>query len=380
MLDSRKTKLGILGGGQLARMTLQAAASLGIDTAILAEAPDSPAGRLTAHEFAAGWDDFAALRAFAAAVDVVTLENEFVPAEVLEFLAEHGALTLPDAATLRVVQDKLVQKQVVSGAGLPVADFRAVGDPEDIARAAETWGWPVIVKARRNGYDGYGNAAVAGVASIEPALQRLGWPARALMVERVVPFVRELAVLVASGAGGDTVCYPLVETVQRDHICHLVRAPAQASDRIADEARRIALAAVRAVGGAGITAVELFEHENGKLLVNELAPRPHNSGHYSIDACVTSQFENHVRAVLGLPLGSTELRAPAVMVNLLGSRDGSTEPVGIGAALALPDVHVHLYGKRQVRRGRKMGHVTALGPTLADAEASALQAAGAIRL
>jgi len=380
MIDTRPARLGILGGGQLARMTLQAAVGFGIDTAILADAADSPAGRLSAHVFVAGWDDIATLRAFAAEVDVVTLENEFVPAEILEFLEQQGVRALPNARTLRLVQDKLVQKQTLVQAKLPVADFIAVQGVDDVARAAADWGWPVILKARRNGYDGYGNATVAHAAAIEPALERLGWPERELMAERNIAFARELAVLVARNSQGDVACYPVVETVQRNHICHLVRAPAPVSEHTASEARRIALAAVGTVDGAGITAVEMFELDNGDVLVNELAPRPHNSGHYSIDACITSQFENHVRAVLGLPLGAPELRAAAVMVNLLGSRNGVAKPSGVGAALALPDTHVHLYGKRDVRRGRKMGHLTSLGATLAEAEARALEAAAAITI
>ena len=379
MRDTRLARLGILGGGQLARMTLQAAVNFGIDTAIFADARDSPAGRLTVHEFVGGWDDTEALRSFAAAVDVVTLENEFVPAEVLELLEQLGVRALPGAATLRAIQDKLVQKQTLAAAGLPVADFVAVRGPEDVAHAAGSWGWPVILKARRNGYDGYGNATVTEAAKIETALDRLGWPEREIMAERNVRFVRELAVLVARSSD-EVVCYPVVETVQRNHICHLVRAPAPISRDTSGAAQRIALAAVAAVDGIGITAVELFEVAGGEVLINELAPRPHNSGHYSIDACITSQFENHVRAVLGLPLGASELRAPAVMVNLLGSRDGTAEPGGFDTALALPDTHVQMYGKRDVRRGRKMGHLTALGATLAEAEARALEAAAAIRV
>ena len=378
-------RLGILGGGQLARMTLQAAIPLGIDVAILADAPDSPAGRLTRHEIVGGWDDAAALHAFAQLSEVVTLENEFVPAEVLEQLASSGIVVRPGADGLRVIQDKLRQKQVLATHGLPVPRFAAIESVDDIGRAAAAWGWPLILKARRNGYDGYGNATLRSSDEIAAAWTRLTSRARSasgvLLVEQAVPFVRELAVLVARDPHGRSVTYPVVETVQRDHICHLVRAPAPIEPAVARRAAEIALAAVAVVEGVGITAVELFQTADGAVLINELAPRPHNSGHFSIDACHSSQFENHVRAVLALPPGDPALRVPAaVMVNLLGTRDGVCEPRGLEQALALPDVHLHLYGKRDVRRGRKMGHITALGATLTEAEQRALAAAQTISL
>lgn len=378
-------RLGILGGGQLARMTLQAAISLGVDVTILADAPDSPAGRLTRNEIVGGWHDTAALAAITQASDVITLENEFVPAEVLEQLAAGDVIVRPSGAELRMIQDKLHQKQTLAAHGLPVPRFAAVESADDILRAAAEFDWPLILKARRNGYDGYGNATLRSAAEIAPAWERLTNRAQStsgvLLVEQAVPFVRELAVLVARDPAGRSVTYPVVETVQRDHICHIVRAPAPVETSIAQRATEIAQAAVAAVAGVGITAVELFQTADGTVLINELAPRPHNSGHFSIDACVTSQFENHVRAVLGLPLGDPALRSPAaVMVNLLGARDGDCAPGGLAQVLALTGVHLHLYGKRAVRRGRKMGHVTALGATLAEAERLAQAAAQQISL
>jgi 5-(carboxyamino)imidazole ribonucleotide synthase len=239
----------------------------------------------------------------------------------------------------------------------------------------------LIVKARRNGYDGYGNATLHAPHDIDPALRRLGWPQQDLLAEQMVPFVRELAVLVARGVDGQCVTYPVVETVQRNHICHLVRAPAQIGGSLAHQATQIARAAVETVGGVGITAVELFQTADDKIVINELAPRPHNSGHFSIDACHTSQFENHLRAVLRVPLGDPSLRVDAaVMVNLLGKRDGVAELRGLADTLRVPDVRVHVYGKREGRRGRKMGHVTALGTDMQATEARALAAAQMITL
>lgn len=380
-MQTQMQRLGILGGGQLARMTIQAAIPLGIDVAILSEAADSPAGRLTSREIVGAWSDTATLRAFADAVEVVTLENEFVDARILEQLVAWGKTVLPGASALRIIQDKLAQKQALAAHDLPVPQFAAVETPDDIVRAAERYGWPLILKARRNGYDGYGNARLDSASDIAGALQRLGWPERTLLVEQNVPFVRELAVLVARDPSGRSVTYPVVETVQRNHICHIVRAPAPVEPSVALRTTELARAAVETVGGVGITAVELFQTAAGDVLINELAPRPHNSGHFSIDACHTSQFENHLRAVLHLPLGDPALRTPAaVMVNLLGTRSGTTQPRGLDRALAIPEVHVQLYGKRDVRQGRKMGHVTALGGSVQEAEARALAAAQAIEL
>lgn len=381
MQDRRLLRLGILGGGQLARMTIQAAVSLGIDTVVLAETPDSPAGRLAQQEIVGSWHDEGVLRCFAEAVDVVTLENEFVDEQVLVQLAKWGKVVQPGAAVLGAIQDKLAQKQMLARHALPVPNFGAVEQPDDILQYATEWGWPLILKARRNGYDGYGNATLHSAADIAGALERLGWPNRQLMVEQAIPFVCEIAVLVARTAAGHMVTYPVVETIQQQHICHVVRAPASIDSRIAERAVDIAQAAVTAAQGVGITAVELFVTTDQNVLINELAPRPHNSGHFSIDACITSQFDNHLRAVLGLPLGDPALRAPAsVMVNLLGTRDGKLEPQGVDRALELTDLHVHLYGKRETRIGRKLGHITAVGSNLEETETRARAAANAITL
>jgi 5-(carboxyamino)imidazole ribonucleotide synthase len=373
--------VGILGGGQLARMTAEAAARLGIEVAILEREAASPAGRMAAREVVGAWTDRARLAELAEGTLAVTLENEFVEVEALALLAERGVPVFPTARTLGLVQDKLEQKRFMRAAGVPVPEFAEVTQPEDVARAAEEWGWPVVLKARRNGYDGYGNATVRAPEEIEAACARLGWPGRALLVEAWVPFVRELAVMVARGRADETVVYPVVETIQRNHICHVVRAPAVVAPEVATLAADAARRAVEAIDGIGVFGVELFETADGEVLYNEIAPRPHNSGHYTIEGCVTSQFENHLRAVLGLPLGSAALVAPAaVMVNLLGTWEGPARADGLAEALAVDGAHVHVYGKLRSRVGRKMGHVTALGATVEEAEARARAAAEAIRL
>ena len=378
-------RVGILGGGQLARMTIAAAIGLGIDVAIFEREADSPAGRLTTHEVVGAWEAPEVRARFAARCDVITLEIEFVDPAILAAFAEGGTPVRPGAATLAIVGDKLRQKEAFAAQQIPLPAFRAVETPDDVLRAGAEWGWPVVLKARRLSYDGYGNATVRGPEEVAAAWARLGAPGRALYAEAWVPFRRELAVMVARAVGGEVAVYPVVETVQaaEAHICRLVRAPVDATARVLDLATTYARRAVEAVGAVGVVGVELFEREDGAILLNEIAPRPHNSGHYTIEGCVTSQFENHLRAVLDLPLGSPALIAPAaVMVNILGERDAPVDPTprGLPEALAVPGAHVHLYGKRRSRPGRKMGHVTALGPDLATAEATALRAAELVRL
>ena len=373
--------LGILGGGQLARMMAEAASQLGVEVAILEKEAGSPAGRIAAREVVGGWLDLDRLAALAEGTLAVTLENEFVDIAALQWLEAHGVAVYPSAHTLALIQDKYEQKRFMRAAGIPTADFAPVSAVEDVTRAAAEWGWPLLLKGRRNSYDGYGNATLHGPDDIAPACERLGFPARTLYVERWAPFTRELAVMVARGRDGAVVIYPTVATVQRNHICHIVRAPAPGTAEAAQRAAQFAQRAVEAIDGVGVFGVELFELGDGAVLYNEIAPRPHNTGHYSIEGCVTSQFENAVRAALGLPLGSAAMVAPAaVMVNTLGVRDGPAEARGMAQALAIPGAHVHVYGKLASRMGRKMGHVTALGASVAEAEAIARAAADALDL
>lgn len=373
-------RLGIIGGGQLARLTALSALRLGCEVAVLERNPFSPAARLAPRSWVGDWDDEETLARFAAANDVITVENEFVDAGALRRLEHAGHLVFPTSASLALTQDKLVQKQTLDRAGLAVPRFRPVGSPEDVVAAGQELGWPLVLKTRRNGYDGKGNHTVRDAAGAAAAWARLGGPAEAKYVEAFFPFMLELAVIVTRGRDGGTVTYPVVETVQRDHICHVVHAPASVAPGLARRAEDMARQAVTAVGGIGSFGVELFLSTDGEVAINELAPRVHNSGHYTVEACVCSQFENHVRAVLGLPLGSPALVAPAAaMVNLLGDADASGRPSGLERALAVPGAHVHLYGKALSRPGRKLGHVTALGPTPAAALATATEAARALR-
>jgi 5-(carboxyamino)imidazole ribonucleotide synthase len=354
--------LGILGGGQLARMSAFAAQRLGVRVAILEKSPGSPAAQVTPLSTVGDWDDPAVVGPFAAGCDVITLESEFIAVAVLAALEAQGKAVFPGSRTLALIQDKLTQKEALAAAGLPLPAFRAVGSAEDARACGADFGFPFLLKARRNAYDGYGNRTVRAPDELTGAMAELGFPQRTLYAEAYVDFRMELATLVARGRDGAVRVYPVVETRQEHHICKAVLAPADVSPPTARDAAALALAAVEAVGGVGLFGVEMFLDAAGRVLVNELAPRPHNSGHYTIEACRTSQFENHVRAVLGWPLGDPALIVPAAaMVNLLGKRDGPSRLDQVPAALGQAGATLHLYGKAEARRGRKLGHVTAVG-------------------
>ena len=361
--SSSSYRLGIIGGGQLAKMTALAAQRLGCEIVILERQADSPTEGMARETLIGDWDDAKNIIALAQASDVVGLENEFVAAEAIQAAEEAGHTILPTAKTMALVQDKLIQKQTLESHDIALPAFQAVENREDITTFASQHGWPVVLKSRRNGYDGKGNATVREQGDIESAWTQLsGNEGNALYVEAFCPFRKELAVMVTRARSGEMICYPVVETIQRDHICHTVIAPANVSDGVIERAIETAKKAVLAIDGVGTIGIEMFLTADDQILLNEMAPRVHNSGHYTIEACACSQFENHVRALLDLPLGSPEMMTHcAVMVNLLGESEGSGYPEGIDQAMAIEGVHFHSYGKRQSRKGRKMGHLTVLG-------------------
>jgi 5-(carboxyamino)imidazole ribonucleotide synthase len=361
--------VGMVGAGQLARMTHQAAISLGQSLRILAASPDDGAALVAADVHIGSHTDLDALRAFAKGCDVVTFDHEHVPAGHIEALVADGVAVLPGAAALRYTQDKRAMRERLAELGVPVPRW-APG--VNLAGFAAAVGWPVVAKAVQGGYDGRG---VWVVNEGDPVPGPGG--GAGLIVEEFVPLRRELAALVARSPFGQVAVYPIVETVQRDGICVEVLAPAPGLDpERAVEAERLAIRLAVELDVVGLLAVELFETGTG-LRVNELAMRPHNSGHWTIDGARTSQFEQHLRAVLDYPMGDTGLTAPAVaMANVLGG-----EPGGMSIDERLhhlfatdPGVKVHFYGKR-VRPGRKIGHVTALGADLPSVRARAMRAA-----
>jgi 5-(carboxyamino)imidazole ribonucleotide synthase len=372
-------RLGIIGGGQLAKMTALAALPLGCEVLVLERNPFSPAARLSPGSMVGDWNDPDVLLKFASKVDVVTLENEFVDASALEALEKSGHQVFPSSASIARCQDKLIQKQGLEGVGLAVSEFRALSSPQEVETVGLKLGWPLVLKTRRNGYDGKGNYTLRSESDIHEGWRKLHGNHNELFVEKFCQFTKELAVMVTRGRNGDSVAYPVVETVQQDHVCHRVNAPATISNELKARAEEMASRAVEAMNGVGSFGVEMFLTATGDLLINELAPRVHNSGHYSIEGCECSQFENHVRAVLGWPLGSTRMVAPAaVMVNLLGKEKSPGNPRNLDAALLIRGAHLHLYGKAMSGIGRKMGHVTALGNSVEEAFHSAEQVANTI--
>lgn len=373
-------RIGIVGGGQLAKMTALPAMELGCEVVILEKTENTPASCLAAEIFYGDWDDPDNLLKLAKKVDVVSLENEFVDADSLKKLEDAGHHLYPCSATIGMVQDKLIQKQALSNVDIPVTPFAAVSSHEEIEQQADKLGWPLVLKARRNGYDGKGNATLESAVDIEDAWKKLDGDNRELYVEGFCQFAGELAVMVTRRADGEMVHYPVVESVQKNHICHIVRAPANINEALADKAIEMARKAVTTINGVGTIGVEMFLTKDNQIILNEMAPRVHNSGHYTIEACECSQFENHVRAILGMPLGSTKMISPAaVMINMLGEEQGTGYPVGIEEALKVSGAHIHVYGKSTTSIGRKMGHITALGDTIEDAEYIANSAAKCIR-
>ncbi len=367
----------MVGGGQLARMTHQAAIALGQSLRVLAQAPDDGAALVAADVQYGDHTDLAALRTFAKGCDVVTFDHEHVPTEHIRALAAEGVKLFPPADALLHAQDKQVMRERLGELGAPNPAWRPVAEPADLVAFGDAQGWPVVLKAARGGYDGRGVWLVDDAAQAAELATTLLAGGTWLIVEERVALRRELAVQVARSPFGQVAAYPVVETVQVGGICVEVLAPAPGlPEELAVAAQQLAIDLATALGVVGLLAVELFETPAG-LVVNELAMRPHNSGHWTIEGARTSQFEQHLRAVLDYPMGDTSLAAPVVvMANVLGGQPGG---ISIDERLhhlfaAEPGAKVHLYGK-QVRPGRKIGHVTVLGDDLADVRARAARAA-----
>ena len=345
----------MVGGGQLGRMLAEAAAPLGAELLTLDPTPDAPAALVSRDQLVADFDDEDAVFNLAERSDYLTYEIELADPDLLErAAAETGTPVHPTPGTLRTIQDKLTQNRRLRDAGIPVPEFRPVESEADLQAALDELG-PVMLKAREGGYDGRGNVPVESPEEAADALAEIAGPA---MAEEFVEFDRELAVVGVRGEDG-VETYPVTETIHREEILRESVTPARAGDGVADRARAVVRDVLDLLDGRGVFAVELFQ-AGEEVLVNEIAPRPHNSGHWTIEGAVTSQFENHVRAVTGRPLGSTELRAPAVTTNLLGDVSEPTEArlAGADEILSTPCAHLHWYGKREVRPLRKMGHVT----------------------
>ncbi|MEW6660985.1 MAG: 5-(carboxyamino)imidazole ribonucleotide synthase [Bacillota bacterium] len=368
-------RIGIIGGGQLGKMMTVEAKKIGMHVTVLDPTPECPAGQVADDQYIAAFHDQKAIRELVESVHVTTYEFEHIDSLALIRLEDEGRQVFPAPRVLKVIQNKFTQKSTLLAAGIPVPEFRKVSTASDIERAAKDLGYPLLLKACTGGYDGKGNYLLTGEQEIEQALSVLRCPQ--LIVEAYVPFVLEVSMIVARGRDNRIKSYPLVENIHQENILRTTIVPARVSGGAADKARRIAEEVVRVFEGIGVFCVEMFITGEGEVLVNEVAPRPHNSGHYTIEACVTSQFAQHIRAISGLPLGDTRLLSPAVMVNLLGAEDchGPAVLTGLQKALALPGVQVHLYGKKTTAPKRKMGHLTVVAPELPKALEIAAEAA-----
>ncbi len=366
--------VGVLGSGQLGRMFAIAARRMGYRVHTFSPEADTPAGQISDREYQRPYEDLEAVREFARGVRVVTFEFENVPAEAVEAAAALAPVR-PSGAVLYTTQNRLREKTFLARAGFPVAPFRHVRGAAELPGALEEIGRPAVLKTAGFGYDGKGQSKIVSEEDAARAARDLG--DKECVLEAFVDFDREVSVVAARGLEGEFAHYGVVENAHRRHILDLSIAPAAVTEEVGREAVEIARAILETLDVVGVMCVEFFLTREGRLLVNELAPRPHNSGHFTFDACVTSQFEQQLRAVCGLPLGSTELLRPAAMANLLGDLWAAGEP-DWRAAASFPNVKLHLYGKTEARPGRKMGHLTALAATPAEAARAALAARDAL--
>jgi 5-(carboxyamino)imidazole ribonucleotide synthase len=368
-----KNRIGIIGGGQLGKMMAIPAKSMGFTVTVVDPTPASPAGQCVDREITGGYSDAKATRELAKVSDFITVEIEHINTDTLSELAKEGVPVNPSPKTIEIIKNKFAQKEFLTKAGIPVAPYTAIESKTDILAAAKKFGYPFLLKARFDAYDGRGNALIKKETDIDKALEKFG--DRKLYIEQYVPFEKELAIMIARGRKGEIVPYPVVETIHKNNILHLTIAPAKVDKKIADKAKNFAIKTMEHLHGAGIFGIEMFLTKDHRVLINEIAPRVHNSGHYTTEACATSQLEQHIRAITGLPLGNPDMVVPAaVMVNILGERLGPINVQGMDKVLAVPGTYVHIYGKKETKPERKMGHITVIGDKIEDVLKNAIKA------
>ncbi len=357
------SRIGIMGSGQLGRMFAIAARRMGYGIQTFSPERDTPTGQLADREVVASYDDAEAVREFARGIDLLTFEFENIPAQSIQWAAEICEVR-PSGTVLHICQHRLREKNFLQEAGLPLPKFMPVSNEAELRAAVEEIGTPSVLKTAAFGYDGKGQAKLGPETDLEKAWEP--FEGRGAVLEQWVEFEKEISVIVARGGDGHVVSYPVCENIHRNHILDVTIVPAEVGSEVAQRARKLAETVAEKLDLVGLLAVEMFLLADGSILINELAPRPHNSGHFSFDACVTSQFEQQLRAVCGLPLGSTDLLRPVAMANLLGDLWVDGEPDWVAAA-RFPDVKIHLYGKAEPRPGRKMGHLVAFGADTTEA-------------
>lgn len=375
-------KIGIIGGGQLGQMMILEAKKMGFYITVLDPTLNCPAHTIVDEHIVADFEDEKAIRLLAEKSDVVTYEFEHINAQVLKQLEAEGKKVYPTATSLEIIQNKFSQKSLLKKDGIPVPDFMAVSSPAEILAAGKEYGFPLMLKACTGGYDGKGNYVVKNENDCENGYKELGGGTLPLMAEKFYPFIMEISVLACRAINGDIKVYPVAENIHKDSILDKTRVPASISSKTTENAMNLAKRVMEVFEGVGMFCVEMFVDKDGNVAINEVAPRPHNSGHYTIEACVTSQFEQHIRAVSGLPLGDSSLVRPVVMRNILGEEGSSGKAVVEGAdeALAIPGVTLHVYGKETSKPKRKMGHLTATAATLEEAEKNADMAKDFIKI
>jgi 5-(carboxyamino)imidazole ribonucleotide synthase len=366
--------IGMVGGGQLGRMFALEARRMGYRLVVLDPGDATPAAQFCDQHVRAPFEDVDACLELARMSDVVTLEWENADVATLRAMAAHVQIH-PSPDVLEVAQHRVREKDAARRLGVLTAEYRAVRTREELDQALREIGAPAILKTARMGYDGKGQAVIRDAADAGEAWDALSRQGDDFILEAKVPFRMEVSVICARSASGETACFPVAENEHRRGILHLTVAPARVPDEVAEEARRVATALAEGLGVVGLLAVEMFVDGDGRILMNEIAPRPHNSGHHTWEACAVSQFEQQLRAVCGLPLGDPALLRPAAMVNLMGEDAGTgLGRTGVAQALAVPGTALHLYGKKEARPGRKMGHLTVLADTADQAARRALEA------
>ena len=367
-------KLGIIGGGQLGKIMSQKAKKMGFHVTILDPTFNCPAAQVSDKHIMGGFHDKDKLEQLVQETDVTTFETEHVDTTILKKLYDSGHNIHPSPYVMELIQNKYEQKKLLDERGIPVPKYKNVETPEDLA----SFGFPIIQKAKKEGYDGKGVLMLKTPQSVQDCLKTESF------IEELVDIDKELAVIVARNIEGEIKCYPVVEMLfdDRVNICDIVMAPAKISKEIEEKVLDISIKSIKVLDGVGIFGVELFLTKNGDVLVNEIAPRPHNSGHYTVEACATSQFEQIIRAVTNLPLGSTKLLSPSVMVNLLGEEGYEGEPIieGIHEALEIPELSFHFYGKSFTKPFRKMGHITVLDDDIDKALEKAIRAKSVLKI
>ena len=367
-------KLGIIGGGQLGKIMSQKAKKLGFHVTILDPTPNCPAAQVSDRQIVAGFYDKEKLEQLVKECDVTTFELEHVDTEVLKKLYDQDYKIFPSPYVMELIQDKYEQKKLLDEKGIAVPKYKKVESKDDL----KSFGLPVIQKARKGGYDGKGVMLLRDENDLNNSIKADSF------IEELVDIDKELAIIVARNIEGEIAVYPVVEMLfdERVNICDIVMAPARISEDLEKIAKEMAIKSIEILDGVGIFGVEMFLTKKGEVLLNEIAPRPHNSGHYTFESCATSQFEQIIRAVTNLPLGSTKLISPSVMVNLLGEEGYEGEPFieGIHEALEIPELSFHFYGKKETKPFRKMGHITVLSEDLDEALKKALKAKDILKI